>query len=417
MERGLAKARAEDWPAASEAFRKAVSLDPENNDARFRLGWALWNRSERARPTTGDLVLGYGAQVLGFDSLAAGKGQKFAAHRKLLQEAVHWLRDTLSRDPSHSRAHFFLAQALKVLGYQDEALLHAQKATELEPGNSQFATLALNIVEPTGSTLGGASTPAKTGPRLTWDDLILPAKTKRELRQMQLVIENPAAAKELGVDPPTGILLKGPPGTGKTTIARVLASEAKVKFYTITPADVNNMFVGQSEKRVKDLFERARETAPSIIFIDEIDALLPARAGGMAVHSDKVVNQFLQEMDGMTPNGRVFVVGATNRADMLDPALLRGGRLSREIEIPLPERDARRSLIGLFTKTVKLSEDVDLDKLAEDTEGRSGADLKALVNEAGLQALIRIADSADEGTERVLTPADFGEALRALDDE
>lgn len=228
------------------------------------------------------------------------------------------------------------------------------------------------------------------------------------------MLEEPEMARELGVQPPTGILLKGSPGTGKTTIARVLAAEANCRFYTISPADINQMFVGESEKRVRDLFETARSNCPSIIFIDEIDALLPARQGGVAVHYDKVVNQFLQEMDGMTPNQRVLVIGATNREDMLDPAVRRGGRLTREIEIPLPDARSRLELLRLFTRGVKLAPDVCLDRLSEGTEGWSGADLRALINEAGLQALVRLADGANDEA-RSVTIADFDDALATLE--
>ena len=249
---------------------------------------------------------------------------------------------------------------------------------------------------------------------MTWDDIVLTPKTKRELRQMQLMLEKPDLASELGVHPPTGILLKGPPGTGKTTVARILANEAHCNFFSITPADVQQMYVGESEKRVRDLFAKARASAPSIIFIDEIDALLSIRQGGVAIHSDKVVNQFLQEMDGLHPNNRVFVVGATNRPDMLDPAVRRGGRLSREIEIPLPDLEARLSILHLCTQTARLEEDVDLEQMAKDSEGYSGADLRALVNEAGLQALIRIADSDEKSTVRSLTMEDFRSALSNL---
>ena len=247
----------------------------------------------------------------------------------------------------------------------------------------------------------------------TWDDLVLNPKTKRELRQMQLMLEKPDLARELGVQAPTGILLKGPPGTGKTTIARVLAHEARCNFYAITPADVNQMYVGESEKRVRDLFAKARANPPAIIFVDEIDAMLSVRQGGIAIHSDKVVNQFLQEMDGLSPNSRVFIVGATNRPDMLDPAVRRGGRLSREIEIPIPDLEARLELFNLCTRRASLAPDVDLEEMSRLTNGYSGADIKALVNEAGLQALIRIADSADT-TNRVLTMADFTGALDNL---
>lgn len=416
VERGLQRSRMDDWVGAADAFRRAVSLDSESVEARFRLGWALWNRSESIKPSVADLALGYGAQLLGLEAVARDRGRKFAAHKRLLRETVHWLREALARDPNHARAHYYLAQALKGLGYRAEATEEAKKAAALEPANSRYAALVQTYTEERRS-LSHEAPSAGDGARLTWNDLVLDNKTKRELRQMQLMLEKPDLARELGVEPPTGILLKGAPGTGKTTIARILANEAKCRFFSITPADINQMYVGESEKRVKELFARARANAPAIIFIDEIDALLPARQGGIAIHSDKVVNQFLQEMDGMTPNSRVFIVGATNRPDMLDPAVLRGGRLSREIEIPLPDRDARRQLLALFTRNVKLAPDVDIDRLADSTEGYSGADLKAVVNEAGLQALIRIADNGLSEGERLLTAADFAQALSNLAEE
>jgi len=234
--------------------------------------------------------------------------------------------------------------------------------------------------------------------------VILPAKTKRELRQMQLVLEKPGLARSLGVEPPSGLLLYGPPGTGKTTVARVLAAQTRCAFLTTSPAETNNMWVGESEKNVARLFADARAAAPAIVFLDEVDALIPNRAGGMHQYSDKVVNQFLHEMDGLTQNQGVFVVGATNRPDMLDPALIRGGRLSRQIEIPLPDFDARLAMLQVFVRRAEMDAGVDLPLLAMQTEGFSGADLRALVNEAGLQALIRI---ADEGGPQTLTPTDF----------
>lgn len=413
ISRGMARAGAADWSGAAEAFRRAVSFDPTGAEPRYRLGWALWKRSEEEKPNMADLALGYGAQVLGFDSVARDRGRKFARHKKLLQDSAHWLREAIARDAKHADAYFYLAQSLKGLGHKQEAIDVARKASELQPDDRRYATLVATYAEEPGSTIEHKS--ADGSSKLGWNDLVLNPRTKRELRQMQLMLENPANARELGVQPPTGILLKGAPGTGKTTIARVLANEAKCKFFSITPADINQMYVGVSEQRVKELFSRARANAPSIIFIDEIDALLPERQGGVAIHSDKVVNQFLQEMDGMTPNSRVFIVGASNRPDMLDPAVRRGGRLSREIEIPLPDRDERLQLLDLFVKHVKLAENVDLGKLADETEGWSGANLRALVNEAGLQALIRIADGGETPTEKTLTAEDFREAVINID--
>ncbi len=412
IERGLSRARRDDWTGAIEAFRRATSLDAESVEARFRLGWSLWNRSEIEKPSVADLAVGYGAQLLGMEGVARDRGKKFAAHHKLLREAAHWFREVIARDPKHARAHFYLAKTLKGLGHKEEALDFAQKASLIEPSNSRYAELVQSYTSENRALPNEYANPG--GEKLTWNDVILNPKTKRELRQMQLMLEKPDLAQELGVEAPTGILLKGAPGTGKTTVARILANEANCKFFSISPAEINQMYVGESEKRVRDLFARARSNVPAIIFIDEIDALLPERSGGIAIHSDKVVNQFLQEMDGMKSNNRVFIVGATNRPDMLDPAVRRGGRLSREIEIPVPDRDSRLQMLQLFTKGVKLSADVSLDRLAESTEGYSGADLRAVVNEAGLQALIRIADSEEEFPEKTLTSADFAEALANL---
>lgn len=419
IERGLERSRSDDWTGAAEAFRKAVSADPNSLDARFRLGWALWRHSEAVKPTLTDLALGYGAQLLGIEPVARDRARKFTRHRKLLRESVHWLREALALSPDHARANYYLAQALRDLGYKNEATEVARKAAALEPHNERYRALVQTYTAenaPFGKLTQAAPPTEEQASRLTWDDLVLDPRTKRELRQVQLMLEKPDLARELGVEPPTGILLRGAPGTGKTTIARILANEARCRFFTVTPAEINQMYVGESEKRVKELFAAARAQAPSIIFIDEIDALLPARQGGVAIHSDKVVNQFLQEMDGMRPNHRVLVVGATNRPDMLDPAVRRGGRLSREIEVPLPDHPARLSLFQLFTRGVKVDAEVDFEALAERTEGYSGADIRALVNEAGLQALIRIADGGDTETPKLLTAADFALALANMDD-
>jgi transitional endoplasmic reticulum ATPase len=407
--RGRQRARVYDWDGAIEAFRKAVALDPDNTEARFRLGWALWNKAEAEKPTLADMAVAYGAQVLGFDQTARDGKRKFQAYHRLLSDATHYLRSVLERDPDQARAYFYLAKTLQALDRREEAAQASRQAAALDPDNANYKNLARSFEQ---EPLRPTETD-KPDAQLTWDDLVLNPKTKRELRQMQLMLEKPDLASELGVQPPTGILLKGPPGTGKTTIARILANEAKCNFHAITPADIHQMYVGESEKRVKELFAKARANPPSIIFIDEIDALLPIRQGGVAIHSDKVVNQFLQEMDGLTTNNRVFIVGATNRPDMLDPAVRRGGRLSREIEIPIPDFDSRLALFQLYTRHTNLAPDVDLKALAEQTNGYSGADIRALVNEAGLQALIRIADSKVP-IDKTLTMADFTQGIENL---
>jgi transitional endoplasmic reticulum ATPase len=406
----MQRARVLDWAGAAETFRKAVALDPDSVEARFRLGWTLWNQAEAEKPSLADMAVAYGAHVLGFDQTARDGKRKFQLYRQRLNDAVHYLRSVVERDETRANAYFYLAKCLHALDRKEEAEEASRIAARLDPANSSYKDFAQQFEQrPTVARLSGPEASA-----LTWDDLVLNPKTKRELRQMQLMLEKPDLAVELGVQPPTGILLKGLPGTGKTTIARILANEASCNFFAITPADIHQMYVGESEKRVKELFQRARANPPAIIFIDEIDALLPIRQGGVAIHSDKVVNQFLQEMDGLAQNQRVFIVGATNRPDMLDPALRRGGRLSREIEIPLPDREAREQLFQLCTRRANLAPDVDLAELARRTDGYSGADIKALVNEAGLQALIRIEDTAGPDAARALTLADFDGALSNL---
>ena len=240
----------------------------------------------------------------------------------------------------------------------------------------------------------------------TWESLILPEDTKAELQELQYVIEEPETARRLGVEPPTGVLLTGPPGTGKTTIAKVLAAQAKCSFYPVSAGDITSMWLGESERNIQRLFERARENRPSIIFIDEIDAIASRR--GEYGSYDRQINELLQEMDGISGQEGVFVLAATNRPDQLDPAVLRGGRLSRTIEIPVPDAAGRLGLLRLFTRKMPLV-GVDLDRVVTATGGASGADLKALCQQAGLCALVRAR------REKVKTPAviagDFDEAL------
>jgi len=364
--------------------------------------YSLAVSEEKAPPGTDVLMALLGLATVA-TSRALGQTKWIEEYRNEMREALRHLDQAAALAPRFADVHFRRAQALRYLGESQPALEAAREAARCDPHHREYAAF-LRVLEGPATRRTLQAGAEEVNRVLTWDDVILPAKTKRELRQMQLVLENPQQARALGVEPPTGLLLYGPPGTGKTTVARVLAAQARCAFLTSNPAEINQMWVGESEKSVQRLFNEARAQAPSIIFLDEVDALISNRAGGMHQYSDKVVNQFLHEMDGLKPNQGVFVVGATNRPDMLDPALLRGGRLSRQIEIPLPDFDARLALLKLQVRRAQMDTTVDLNLLALQTEGFSGADLRALVNEAGLQALIRI---ADEGGTRALNAGDF----------
>jgi transitional endoplasmic reticulum ATPase len=222
-------------------------------------------------------------------------------------------------------------------------------------------------------------------PEVHWDDIGGLEEVKQELREaVEWPLKNPKVFEEMGIRPPKGILLFGPPGTGKTLLAKAAATESGANFIAVRGPEIPSKWVGESERAVRKIFERARQVAPAIVFFDEIDAIAPARGyrHDTSGVTDRIVNQLLTEIDGIVPLQNVVVIGATNRPDILDPALLRPGRFDRVIYVPPPDKEARRQILEIHTRKVPLADDVDLDKLAEMTEGYTGADLEALVREA-----------------------------------
>jgi transitional endoplasmic reticulum ATPase len=230
--------------------------------------------------------------------------------------------------------------------------------------------------------------------RVTWDDVVLPEETREQLMDLVNVFVKPQLARTLGIQPPPGILLHGPPGTGKTTIAKAMATEIEASFYERSAADLLSKWAGESEERVARLFAKARANRPSIIFVDEIDGLLRERgSGGANRWEERVVSQFLRELDGLSGGEGVLLVGATNRLDVVDPAV-RQRRLT-PIEVGLPDGAGRLELLRRLLSGTALAPDADLRQLACETEGMSGADLKRLRDLAGMKALGRA--SRDEG--------------------
>jgi cell division protease FtsH len=247
----------------------------------------------------------------------------------------------------------------------------------------------------------------KTG--VVFKDVAGVDEAKAELQEVVEFLRQPKKYGRLGARVPKGVLLVGPPGTGKTMLARAVAGEAGVPFFSISGSEFVEMFVGVGAARVRDLFEQARPKAPAIIFIDELDALGRARgAGGMGGHDEKeqTLNQLLVELDGFDPGTGLVLLAATNRPEILDPALLRAGRFDRVVLVDRPDKKGRLEILQVHARKVKLAADVDMEKLAAMTPGFSGADLANLINEAALLATRRGADA--------VTQADFNEAIERL---
>ncbi len=226
-------------------------------------------------------------------------------------------------------------------------------------------------------------------PSVRWNDIGGLENAKQELMEaVEWPLKYPELFKEVGIKAPKGILLYGPPGTGKTLIAKAVANESKANFISVKGPELLSKWVGESEKHVREMFRKARQVAPCVIFFDEIDSLAPRRGGiGDSHVTERVVSQLLTELDGLEELKDVVVIAATNRPDMVDPALLRPGRIERHIYIPPPDKDARKEIFRIHTRDMPLAEDVSLDELAEKTEGYSGADIEAICREAGMQAI------------------------------
>jgi transitional endoplasmic reticulum ATPase len=260
-------------------------------------------------------------------------------------------------------------------------------------------------------------------PRVKWEDIGGLERAKQELREaIEWPLRYPEVFKTTNIKPPKGILLYGPPGTGKTLLAKAVANESNANFISVKGPELLSKWVGESEKHVRDMFKKARQVAPSIIFFDEIDSLAPRRGGiGDSHVTERVVSQLLTELDGLEELREVVVIAATNRPDLIDPALLRPGRIERHIYIPPPDKEARKEIFRIHLKNKPLAEDVKLEELAEKTEGYSGADIEAVCREAGMLAIreaLKSGVSREEAKEIAkkikITRRHFEEALKKI---
>jgi ribosome biogenesis ATPase len=252
-----------------------------------------------------------------------------------------------------------------------------------------------------------------TVPNTTWQDVGALDYVREELR-MSIVepILNPGRFKEIGLSAPAGVLLYGPPGCGKTLVARAVSNESKANFISVKGPELLNKYVGESEKAVRSLFKRAQLSAPCVIFFDELDSLCPRRGSDNNQSGERVVNQLLTEMDGLDERVGVFIIAATNRPDIIDPAMLRPGRLDKLLYVPLPTASDRASILKTCVKKVPLADGFDIEVIANapQCEGYSGADLSALTREAQLCAL-KLAMHRGITKDVKITQEDFGVAL------
>jgi len=262
-------------------------------------------------------------------------------------------------------------------------------------------------------------------PSITYEDIGGIRNEIARVREMiELPLRHPELFKRLGVEAPKGVLLHGPPGTGKTLLARAVANETNANFYSIGGPEIMSKYYGESEEKLRNVFEQAEKNAPSIIFIDEIDSIAPKREEVSGEVERRIVAQLLSLMDGLKSRGKVVVIGATNRVNAIDPALRRPGRFDRELEIGVPDREGRLEILQIHTRGMPLAKDVNLEKLADISHGFVGADLQSLSKEAGMRSLRRILPNIDLSSESIpsdtlrkiiVTMTDFMDVIKEME--
>jgi len=352
----------------------------------------------------------------------------FPSQLRVRGQIAPFIRDKLSGQPVTEGQTIRTSMGFGLMGGQSQAV--PMKVASTTPSGTVVITdeTEIEISEVPAEELterAGGGEGASDGPDVTYEDIGGLDNELEQVREMiELPMRHPELFKRLGIDPPKGVLLHGPPGTGKTLIAKAVANEIDANFHTISGPEIMSKYYGESEEQLRDVFEEAAEEAPSIIFMDELDSIAPKREEAGGDVERRVVAQLLSLMDGLEERGEVVVIGATNRVDAIDPALRRGGRFDREIEVGVPDRDGRKEILQVHTRNMPLVDGIDLDEYAENTHGFVGADLESLAKESAMHALRRIRPEIDLESDEIdadvlnsiqVTEEDFKQAIKGIE--
>ena len=352
----------------------------------------------------------------------------FPSQLRVRGQIAPFIRDKLSGQPVTEGQTIRTSMGFGLMGGQSQAV--PMKVASTTPSGTVVITddteieisevPAEELTEPSGDGDG-----ASEGPDVTYEDIGGLDNELEQVREMiELPMRHPELFKRLGIDPPKGVLLHGPPGTGKTLIAKAVANEIDANFHTISGPEIMSKYYGESEEKLREVFEEASEESPAIIFMDELDSIAPKREDAGGDVERRVVAQLLSLMDGLEERGEVVVIGATNRVDAIDPALRRGGRFDREIEVGVPDRDGRKEILQVHTRNMPLVDGIDLDEYAENTHGFVGADLESLAKESAMHALRRIRPELDLESDEIdadvlnsiqVAESDFKEAMKGIE--
>ncbi|QLH79021.1 CDC48 family AAA ATPase [Halosimplex rubrum] len=304
---------------------------------------------------------------------------------------------------------------LKIAGTEPTGTVVVTDSTEVDVAEKPAEQI-------TGETPGA---PEGGAPDITYEDIGGLDDELEQVREMiELPMRHPELFETLGIEPPKGVLLHGPPGTGKTLMAKAVANEIDAYFTDISGPEIMSKYYGESEEQLREIFDEAEENSPAIVFIDEIDSIAPKRGETQGDVERRVVAQLLSLMDGLESRGQVIVIGATNRVDAVDPALRRGGRFDREIEIGVPDKNGRKEILQVHTRGMPLVDGIDLEQYAESTHGFVGADLESLAKESAMNALRRIRPELDLESDEIdaevlehleVTEDDFKQALKGIE--